>query len=205
MKIRRGKMTMKTSMLMSVIVAGAVALGVSSAAFAQDNSQKSATPVKHRKPANPQAPAAKTHKVWTEDDLARVRTPADRYAEKESAQVQAATTAQQAEATEQSSATAAKPQKTAPLAHANSADDADKKIAWEQRDIEGQEEFIDGLRQELRDAAPDRIEHLQKLIQDHKQILADTRKELAGLQAQKKEFEKPAASSVTPAAQAPSE
>ena len=204
MKIRRGKMTMKTSMLMSAIVAGVVALGASSSTFAQDNSQKSAT-AKHRKPANPQAPAAKTHKVWTEDDLARVRTPADRYVEKEAAQVQAATTAQQAEATEQSSATAAKPQKTAPLAHANSADDADKKIAWEQRDIEGQEEFIDGLRQELRDAAPDRIEHLQKLIEDHKQILADTRKELAGLQAQKKEFEKPAASRVAAATQPPSQ
>ncbi len=204
MKIRRGKMTMKTSMLMSAIVAGVVALGASSSTFAQDNSQKSAT-AKHRKPANPQAPAAKTHRVWTEDDLARVRTPADAYAEKEEAQAQAQATTRQAQVSEQSSATAAKPQKTPPLAHANSADDADKKIAWEQRDIEGQEEFIDGLQQELRDAAPDRKEHLQQLIEQHKQILADTRKELAGLQAQKKEFEKPAASRVAADAQPPSQ
>ncbi len=205
MKIRRGKMTMKTGMLMGVIVAGAVALGASSATFAQDNSQKSATPAKHRKPANPQAPAAKTHRVWTEDDLATVRTPADRYAEKEEAQAQAQATTQHAQVTEQSTATAAKPQKTAPLAHANSADDADKKIVWEQKDIVGQEETIARLQQELGQATPDRKEHLQQLIEQHKQSLADTRKELAGLQEQKKELEKPAASRVTAAAQPPSQ
>src|SRR5438445_550672 len=96
-----------------------------------------------------------------------------------------------------------KPPKIAPLAHANSVDDADKKIAWEERDIQGQEEFIDRIQQELGQAPPDRKEHLQKVIEEHKQILADTRKELEGLKSQRKQLEKPGAPNVTASAQPP--
>jgi len=71
-------------------------------------------------------------------------------------------------------------------------DDAEKKIAWEQRDIQGQLETIDRLQQELGQATPERKEHLQQLIEQHKQILAETRKEMTGLQDQKKQLEKPA-------------
>ncbi len=199
---------MKTTMLMSVIVAGAVALGAPCLVFAQDdNSQKSAVRAKHQKPANPQATPRKTHKVWTDDDLTTLRKPADSYSDKETAQAEPAAGVQnQTDGAKQTAAVKpAKALPVPPLARANSVEDAEKKIAWEQRDIDGQVEFIDGLQQELRDAAPDRKEHLQKLIADHQQILADTQKELAGLQAQKKELQKPAASSVASAAQPPSE
>jgi len=200
-------MTMKTSVLMSAIVALAVALGASSVVMAQDSSQKSALPAKHRKPTKPREPAPKAHKVWTEDDLTTVRKPADIYADKEATRAEAAAGAQKQtdDATQTAAAKPTKALPVAPLAHANSVDDADKKIAWEQRDIEGQEEFIDRLQQELSEAPPDRREHLQKLIEEHNRILADTRKELAGLQAQKKELEKPAASNVTAAVQPPSQ
>ena len=189
-----GKMKTKNGLLFSVILACAAAVGLAAPASAQSDSQKSATPAKYRGPTKKQAPASKTHKVWTEDDLATVRTPADSYAEKETAQAQAAAAAiqqQQTDAATQTSATPAKPSKTPPLAHANSVDDADKKIAWEERDVQAQEEFIDRIQQELGQAPPDQREHLQKVIEENKQILADTRKELAGLQEQRKQLEKP--------------
>jgi hypothetical protein len=43
---------------------------------------------------------------------------------------------------------------------------------------------------ELEQAPPEQKEHIQKLIEQHKQILADTKKELQGLQEQKKDFQK---------------
>jgi len=190
-------MKTKNDFLFSVILACAVAVGLGAPARAQ--SDAGTTPAKQRK-----APA-KTHKVWTEDDLGTVRRPADAYADKEAAQTQAATaSAQPADTVKQASSSKPdKPPKTAPLAHANSVDDADKKIAWEERDIQGQEEFIDRIQQELDQAAPDRKEHLQKVIEEHKQILADTRKELEGLKAQRKQLEKPGAPNVTASAQPP--
>src|SRR5437899_6188155 len=124
-------MKSRNGLLLKVILAAATAVVLAASAHAQSDSQKSATPVKYRKTTKKQAPASKTHKVWTEDDLATVRTPADSYAERETAQAQAATAAtQQTEAAKQTSGTSAKPSKTPPLAHANSVDDADKKIAW---------------------------------------------------------------------------
>ena len=188
-------MKTKNGFLFSLILACAAAAGIATPAHAQSDSQKSATPVKYRKTTKKQTPASKTHKVWTEDDLATVRTPADSYAERETAQAQAATAAtqqqQQTDAAKQTSATSAKPPKTPPLAHANSVDDADKKIAWEERDIQAQEEFIDRTQRELDQAPSDQREHLQKVIEENQKILADTRKELAGLQAQRKQLEKP--------------
>jgi len=53
---------------MSAIVAGAVAMGVSSQLSLQDNSQKGATPVKIVKRPNPQAPEAKDAQSVDEDD-----------------------------------------------------------------------------------------------------------------------------------------
>jgi hypothetical protein len=186
-------MKTKNDFLFSVILACAAAVGLATPARAQ--SDAGTTPAKHRKAA------AKTHKVWTEDDLGTVRKPADIYADKETEQAQAAT--QQAAVVKETSAAPAKPSKTPPLAHANSVDDADKKIAWEERDIQAQEEFIDRLQQELGQASPDRKEHLQQVFEEHKQILADTRKELEGLKAQRKQLEKPGAPNVTASAQPP--
>jgi hypothetical protein len=188
-------MKTKNDFLFSVILACAAATGLAGPACAQ--SDKSTTPAKQRKAA------AKTHKVWTEDDLATVRKPADIYADKEAAQTQAGATQQVVPVKQNSATKSEKPPTVAPLAHANSVDDADKKIAWEERDIQGQEEFIERVQQELGQAPPDQREHLQKVIEEHKQILADTRKELAGLQAQRKQLQKAPASSVTSAAQPP--
>jgi hypothetical protein len=188
-------MKTKNDFLFIVILAWAVAVGLAAPARAQ--SDAGTTPAKQRKAT------AKTHKVWTEDDLGTVRRPADAYADKEAAQAQAAAPTQAADAAKQASASKPDKPKIAPLAHANSVDDADKKIVWEERDIQGQEEFIARLQEELGQASPDRKEHLQQVIEEHKQILADTRKELEGLKAQRKQLEKPGAPNVTASAQPP--
>ncbi len=78
-------MKTKNGLLFSAILACIAAAGLATPTHAQSDSQKSATPVKYRKTTKQQTPASKTHKVWTEDDLATVRTPADSYAEKETA------------------------------------------------------------------------------------------------------------------------
>jgi hypothetical protein len=187
-------MKTKNDFLFSVILACAAAVGLAAPARAQSGA--GTTPTKQRK-----APA-KTHKVWTEDDLGTVRRPADAYADKEAAQTPAAAQPQGADATRQASASKPDKPKIAPLAHANSVDDADKKIVWEERDIQGQEEFIARMQEELGQASPDRKEHLQQLIEQHKQILEDTRKELEGLKAQRKQLGKPGAN-VTASAQQP--
>jgi hypothetical protein len=66
-------------------------------------------------------------------------------------------------------------------------------IAWEQRDIDSQQEFVDRLQTQLEQAPPDQKEHLQKSLAEHQQSLADTRQEQAALIAQKKLLQKKAA------------
>lgn len=160
------------------VAAVVVLLGFSLGAHAQTAPEKRRPPAaKHQKPV------AKTRKVWTEDNISSVRTPADMLIE--------AQDMQEADApSKPAQATAVKPVQpssaNAPLATAKSADDADAKIAWEERDIQGQRETIERLQQQLSTASPDEREHLQKLIEQHTQYLADTQKEMQGLLAQKK-------------------
>ncbi len=66
-------------------------------------------------------------------------------------------------------------------------------VAWEDRDIEAQQQFVDRLQKELDEAPADQIDRLEKLLKERKQILGDTRKERQALLDQKKELEKKAA------------
>jgi hypothetical protein len=81
---------------------------------------------------------------------------------------------------------------------------ADKMIAWEDRDIAAQEEFVARLKTQLETAAPEDRDHLQNLIIERQKIIADTRKERDGLIAQKRVLEKKkAANSTSAEAQSP--
>src|SRR5262249_39131815 len=159
-------------------------------------------------PAKKQKPAPKTaHKVWTEDNISTVRTQADKVIDSSDRQQQAAneaavTAAQEAAQKQQAGGDPAKPVKKAPLSQAKSAEDAQAKIEWEKRDIQGQEEYIASLEERLSSATPEEKAHLQQLIAQHKQIIVDTQREMQGLEEQKKAFQnpnKPAA----PASEAP--
>jgi len=150
-----------------------------------------------------QKPAAKSHKVWTEDNISNVRTQADKVIDASDRQQQAANeaaaTAAEGASQKQPSGDA-KPVKKAPLSQAKSAEDAEAKIEWEKRDIQGQEEFIASLEERLSSATPEEKAHLQQLIVLHKQYIVDTQKEMQGLVEQKKNFQKNPSAASEPAA-----
>jgi hypothetical protein len=189
---------MNNSFLLSAILASAAALGLSAPAFAQSDSQKKIPPAKQTKPA------PKPHKVWTDEEVGSLRTPADAYAEASERQNAQAADAQQPGTANQTS-TSKQAQKGVPpptLTNPKSLEDADKMIAWENRDIAAQEEFLDKLKQEINEAPADQKERLTKLLAQRTQVLASTRNELKNLQTKKRELAK--TPSVSASAGAPS-
>ncbi len=181
--------------LFRALVACVAVLGLSLGAYAQGEPQKPARPAQKK-------PATKTRKVWTNEEVGSLRTPADDYlevkqAQEEAAAKQAATPAPRA---------AAKPANAAHpplLSNPKAVEDADRMIAWEQRDIDAQTEDLARLRKQLEEAPASDKERLQKLIEQHTRILAETRKEQEGLKAQRAELQKKpaAAKSANPSAE----
>jgi hypothetical protein len=196
---------MRNTSVLKAVVASTIVLGFSGAAHAQSEPQK----IEKTTPAQSQKPASKPHKVWTEDNLSAVRTPSDTYVEvkeRQAATTAAATASAQTASEKQPAANSQKPSKTPPLSHAKSAEDADFKIGWEKRDIQGQEEYLATMQERLDQAPPEQKEHIHQLIEQHKQILADTQNELKGLEDQKKDFQKnPAGQAAAAQPQPPSQ
>jgi hypothetical protein len=176
-------MKTKKSIAVGAILMTAAVLGLSPAGFAQSDPAKSMTPAKLKKPV-PKSP-----KVWTDDDLG-TRSPAAATNQSQSAVPSAL---QDAAATNQTS-TAAKPKSGgAPpvLTNPKSLEDADKMIAWENRDIDAQQEGLEKLKAQIADAPADQRERLMKVLEQRAQILADTRNELKNLQTKRKDLDKP--------------
>ena len=142
----------------------------------------------------------KAHKVWTDDEVATLRTPEDNYIE----QQQAAAAASAAAAAAAAQQAKAKPQSekhvgAAPaLSNPKSPEDADRMIAWENRDVDAQQEFIDKLRTQVDQAGPENREALEKDLTKRIKMLEDTKKERDALATQKKELIKKAGSEGKP-------
>ena len=170
-----------------------VATGTSS--LAQD-SQISKSPEVTAKDS-PSAP--KKHRVWTDDEVSTLRTPADDYVEQKQA-ADAATAAAAAAAAEQAKSKAKSEKVVAPprLSNPKSPEDADRMIAWENRDVDAQTEYVDKLRAQLEQASPEDRDKLEKSLAARIQIVVDTKKERDALVAQKKELEKKAGSEPKP-------
>jgi hypothetical protein len=178
-------MKTRNSMLSVTLLTTVVFLGCTSAAFAQSDSQKNGTPAKQKKPA------PKQHKVWTNDELATVRSPADAYIEAKQRQTDKSDAAVQPASDKQPASDAHKTYRSPLLSNPKTPADADRMIAWEQRDIAGQEEYIDSLKKEIADAEEgERKDRLLKVFQERQQILADTRKEMQDLQGDKAKLQK---------------
>jgi len=186
---------MRNSALLRAAAVSTMAIAFSAAAHAQSEPQKVTKPAKSQAKRQKPATAAKAHTVWTEDNISSVRTPADVLIEAKDRQATAQTTqaagdaAAQPASGKQPAANPSKPTKVPPLSQAKSVEDADAKIGWEQRDIQGQEETIANLEERLASATPEERAHLQQLIEQHKQYMAESRKEMQGLQEQKKNFQ----------------
>ena len=181
------------SCLWLTMASAALALGGSgSPIFAQDSSQMAYTE-SSGKPAKP-APK-KPHKVWTDDDVASVKTAADRYQDQKQAADEAAAASAAAAAKQQSVATSEKKVGAAEaLTNPKSPEDADRMIAWEQRDMDAQQEFVEKVRAQLaQSSTPEEREQLQQKLQERLQILEEVKKEHAALLSQKKALQKKAA------------
>jgi hypothetical protein len=188
-------MKLKNSFVFSAILASAAALGITAAAYAQSDPQKKTPPVKHAKPA------PKPHKVWTDDEVGSLRSPADAYLGAKYSQADGAADSKEAAAVKP------KPHVAAPaLSNPKTVDDADKMIAWEKRDVDAQTEYVERLKNQIEEAPQEDKERLKKVLQERIQILADTRGEMETLVQQKKELQKKAATdSNNAAAQPPSQ
>jgi hypothetical protein len=142
--------------------------------------------------------STKKHRVWTDDEVSTLRTPADNYVD----QKQAAEAANAAAAAAEHAKS--KPKSDKPvggpsrLSNPKSPDDADRMIAWENRDVDAQQEFVDKLRTELQQATPEDRDRLEKNLAQRIQILEEIKKERDALAAQKKELEKKASSGTKP-------
>jgi hypothetical protein len=158
-------------------------------------------PAASEKPESKPGPR-KVHKVWTNDDLGSVRSPADTYTAQKEAQ--ASTTPPAAKpATSNDKPAPATPHSGGPPALSNpkSVSEADSMIAWEGRDLEAQQGTIAELQKQLDAAPPEQREALQKSLQQRMQILGETQKELEALQAKKEALQNPpsAGSNAAPA------
>jgi hypothetical protein len=188
---------MKTTLFFrTVLLAGAV-LAVTGSANAQDSAKPSEQKAVS---ARQQKPAAKPHKVWTDDDLGSLHRSGglavSSTAAPEASGPSAADSAKPpAKQVDSGKADSGKPLKDHPplLSNPKTPADADGMIAWEQRDIDSQQEYVDRLQTELEQAPPERREHLQSVIAERQQVLADTRREQQQLIAQKKTLEKKSA------------
>ena len=159
------------------------ATGTSSLAQDAQDAKPSQAPAK-------ESSAPKKHKVWTDDEVSTLRTPEDNYIEqKQVAEAAAAAAAQQAKSTPKSE----KHVGAAPaLSNPKSPEDADRMIAWESRDVDAQQEFIDKERTQVEQAGPENREVLEKDLAKHLTMLENTKKERDALVTQKKELEKKA-------------
>jgi hypothetical protein len=197
---------MKTTLFIGTALLTVGALATASSVHAQEpakSSEEKATPARQQKPA------AKPHKVWTDDDLGSLRrsgglaisstaAPGNGGASGSGAAPEAITSAAESAKTpaKQAGSSKAVPKDHPPLlSNPKTPADAEGMIAWEQRDIDSQQEYVDRLQTELEQAPPEKQEHLQRLIAERQQILADTRTEQQQLMAQKKTLERKSAGS----------
>jgi hypothetical protein len=194
---------MKNCSFVCALVAGAV-LGCATLACGQDKPEQA----DQKTAARQQKAAAKPHKVWTDDDLGSMHGSSG--VSVATVHPESSMPSPQGGADAVAPSEAKKPEsksalKTGPdaLAHPKTVDDADKMIAWEQRDIDSQQEFIDRVQEQLDHASADEKERLQKVFAERQQILADTRREQQQLITDKKLLQKKAGGQSSASSQSP--
>lgn len=184
-------MEMKKAVFLGAVLASAGILGTANPAWAQSDTQ-SGTQTKQNK--------SKPHKVWTDDNIggssggvtvAAASNPSI-SAQPAAASQDAAAVPDQAAAKSDSGTSQAKVAGAPPvLSNPKSSEEADKMIAWENRDIEAQQEGLEKLRAQIAEAPLDQRDRLEKVYDQRAQILIDTKNELKNLQEKKKTLENP--------------
>jgi len=194
---------MKLKLVPALLIVTAGAAGAWLPVSAQETTQASQTVAPPK--STEKAPAKKVRKVWTDDEVKTLRTPEDNEIEKEEAQSAESAAKQEPAATAEKTN---KPEKKGPpaaLANPKSSEDADRMIAWEDRDIAAQEEYIERVQKQLQDAPVEDQDRLRNLLQDRIKILQQTRQERKSLQQKKEEITQkpPAGDNAAESAQPP--
>ena len=155
------------------------------------------TPVSEKVTDPPKAAPAKPHKVWTDDDVTTLRTPADHYADHQEAAQEEATAAAKTKADAAKSATApasypegVKPAHAA-LSDPKSTEEADKMIAWEKRDLDAQSEYIRQMQERASNSSGAERDHCLAEKARMEGVMAQTQQEVKALKTQRAELEKP--------------
>jgi hypothetical protein len=152
----------------------------------QSQSQQSPPPAQNSQPASqqtppPDQPAAKQKKVWTEEDVILLRTPADNYQVEKEARGAAEAEAAAEEAARKA---AAKPGKETPLdiKLPATSEETEKMLKSAQDDIQEETDVLDKLQKELLDAPAEQKAEKQKEIDRITASLETLRKDVKALQ-----------------------
>jgi hypothetical protein len=195
--------------LFRIVAVVAVSIATATLTQGQNASQTLAQSTSPAKPHN----HSKPHKVWTDDDVSTLRTPADIHLEREQRQADAASASGQgstekpdAVAPDKKPASSKAESSTRPplLSNPKTVDDADAMLAWEGRDLHDQSEFVDGLQDRIDQTSdPDEKARLTKTLEERQRVLATIRKEIGELQAERKALQNKSASGTTASATRP--
>jgi hypothetical protein len=188
---------MKIKLLFTAVT---VVIVASATGYAQDARQE---PVPSASQARQQKPTSPARKVWTNDDVMPLRWSGGVQVREKDGRAGGTAARQAGPAKQTDGAKPAQAGTPAALSNPKTLEDADKMIAWENRDIEAQQEFVDRLQKELHEAPVDQRERLEKLLQERTQILADLRKEQERLVTQRKGLEKKGGAENTAASSQP--
>ena len=155
------------------------------------------TPVNEKVTDPPKAAPAKPHKVWTEDDVTTLRTPADQYAAQKAAQEETAARAKaEADATNVNSTAkpTGKPVKAPshqPLVDPKSVEEANGMLAWETRDLDAQADYVRQMQERASNSSGAERDHYLAEKARMEGVMAQTQQEVKALKTQKAELEKP--------------
>jgi hypothetical protein len=187
---------MKHQIFLTLGCAALLFAATGTSSLAQDSQHAKSPQATAKEPSS----APKKHKVWTDDEVSTLRTPADSYVDQKQAAEAASAAAASVAAKEAKSMPKSDKHVGGPPALSNpkSTDDADRMIAWENRDIDAQQEFIDKLRTQLQQATPEDRDQLEKDLAKRVHMLEVTKKERDTLATQKKELGKKAAPGASP-------
>src|SRR5258706_5071575 len=179
---------MRDRLLLRSTILAAAALLTASLSNAQDATKESG---QNASSARQQNARPKPHKVWTDDDLGSIRSSGDvTIAAAQNPTIPANAEAAPPPTPAATSASTAQAAGKQALSNPKTVEEADSMIAWEQRDIESQQEYVDRVQEQLDQAPADQREHFQKILAERQRILANVRLEQQQLITQKNQLQK---------------
>jgi hypothetical protein len=155
---------------------------LATAALGRTQDPPPSAPPTAEKPASGK-PALEPHKIWTNDDIVSLRSPADEYLMQKEAQATAEALAKLHHA---AISTPEPSQETKP--QPNSVEEAERAITNSLADIQDQQATLDRLSKELDESPEDQKSPKKKEIERRSAVLQESQKELKALQDRREDL-----------------